>query len=112
MLRHDRAAKNQRRKSTMRIALICAVCLLAVPALAQTTGGSMSGGMTSMGKSAHAMNASTHTMPASVTQVDAKTGLVDVNAAGMALKVHFPPASLANLKAGDKITLQLGFTKP
>lgn len=53
-----------------------------------------------------------HDMAATVNAVDAKTGLVDVTAGGMALKVHFPPASLSNVKAGDSITLHLAFTKP
>ncbi|WP_458789026.1 hypothetical protein [Dyella jiangningensis] len=53
-----------------------------------------------------------HTMPATVSAVDAKTGVVDVTAAGMPLKVHFPPSSVASLKAGDQITLHLGFSKP
>ena len=53
-----------------------------------------------------------HDMPATVNAIDAKTGLVDVTAGGMALKVHFPPASLANVKAGDSITIHLAFTKP
>jgi hypothetical protein len=53
-----------------------------------------------------------HDMAATVTAVDSKTGLVDVKAGGMALKVHFPPAALANVKAGDSITLHLAFTKP
>ena len=52
-----------------------------------------------------------HAMPGTVTAIDTKTGMVDVNAEGMALRVHFPPASLANLKNGDKITLHLGFSK-
>lgn len=53
-----------------------------------------------------------HLMPATVNSVDQKTGLVDATAEGMALKVHFPPSALANLKAGDKITLHMGFSKP
>ena len=53
-----------------------------------------------------------HKMPATVSSVDTKTGLVEANAEGMALKVHFPPASVADLKAGDKITLHMGFSKP
>jgi hypothetical protein len=31
---------------------------------------------------------------------------------GMALKVRFSPKAMASLKAGDKITLHLGFSKP
>jgi hypothetical protein len=53
-----------------------------------------------------------HEMAAKVTSIDGKTGVVDVTADGMPLKVHFPPASLANVKAGDSITLHLAFTKP
>jgi hypothetical protein len=54
---------------------------------------------------------SMHTMPATVSSVDTKTGIVEVNSGGMSLKVHFPPASVADLKAGDKITLHMGFSK-
>ena len=53
-----------------------------------------------------------HLMPATVTAADATTGMVDVTAGGMALKVHFPPAAMKDLKPGDKITLHLGFTQP
>ena len=52
-----------------------------------------------------------HTMAAKVDAIDHKTGLVDVTSSGMKLKLHFPPASLANVNAGDTITLHLGFTK-
>lgn len=53
-----------------------------------------------------------HRMPATVTAADPATGIVDVTAGGMALKVHFPPAAMKDLKAGDKITLHLGFSQP
>ena len=53
-----------------------------------------------------------HDMAATVSAVDAKTGVVDVNAGGTNLRLHFPPASLANVKAGDSITVHLAFTKP
>ena len=53
-----------------------------------------------------------HVMPATVTAVDTKTGLIDVMAGSMALKLHFPPATLAAVKSGDKITLHLAFSKP
>jgi hypothetical protein len=53
-----------------------------------------------------------HAMPATVTSVDTKSGIVEVDASGMNLKVHFPPSSVADLKAGDKITLHMGFSKP
>lgn len=97
------------------IRLAFAFALLAAPAAAQSgsSSGSMgmdhSGSMTSMSGMHH--SGSFHAMPATVTSVDKKTGIVEVNSEGMGLKLHFPPASLANLKAGDKITLHLGFTK-
>jgi hypothetical protein len=53
-----------------------------------------------------------HDMAATVTAVNKTTGAVSVNAGGMSLHVHFPPASLANVNVGDKITVHLGFTKP
>jgi hypothetical protein len=95
-----------------RLATLAALILLAAPAAADDT--KSGGGMAQMGNMPGTMhhNASMHTMPATVTAVDDKTGLVEVNTAGMALKVHFPPAALSGLKAGDKITLHLGFTKP
>ena len=58
------------------------------------------------------MMGSMHMMPATVTAADTTTGVVDVMSGGMALKVHFPPKSMANLKVGDKITLHMGFSKP
>lgn len=53
-----------------------------------------------------------HAMPATVDSVDQQSGLVEATSEGMKLKVHFPPSALANLKAGDKITLHMGFSKP
>jgi hypothetical protein len=52
-----------------------------------------------------------HTMPATVTHADPQTGIVDVMADGMALRVHFPPDSMANLKAGDKIGLYMAYSQ-
>jgi Cu/Ag efflux protein CusF len=52
-----------------------------------------------------------HTMPATVTAADPRTGIVDVTSDGMALKVHFPQASMANLKAGDKIGLYMAYSQ-
>ena len=53
-----------------------------------------------------------HVMPATVTAADASTGIVDVDAGGMALKLHFPPAAMKDLKAGDKITVHMAFSQP
>jgi hypothetical protein len=79
------------------------------PAPASSSMGHADRGM--MHKMHHDGNSSMHKMPASVTSVDASTGMVGVEAGGMALTVHFPPSSMANLKVGDKITLHMGYTK-
>jgi hypothetical protein len=50
-------------------------------------------------------------MPVTITAIDSKTGLVDASAGGMAMKLHFPPPSLAGVKVGDKITVHLAFHK-
>jgi hypothetical protein len=52
-----------------------------------------------------------HTMPATVTHTDPNTGIVDVVASGMALRVHFPQDSMANLKVGDKIGLYMAYSQ-
>ena len=93
------------------IVTLCATLALAAsPALAQGQGAM--GGMNMPGMSGMGNMMGMHMMPATVTAIDTKTGLVDVTAGSMALKLHFPPASLAALKEGDKITLHLGFSKP
>ena len=65
-----------------------------------------------MHKDMHKNMMGMHMMPATVTAADTTTGVVDVTTAGMALKVHFPPKAMAGLKAGDKITLRMGYSKP
>ncbi len=52
-----------------------------------------------------------HDMPGTVTEVDHKTGMVEVESMNMKLKVHFPASTVADLKKGDKITLHLGYSK-
>lgn len=91
---------------------IAALASTAVPALAQNGQGGMSGmnGMSGMSNMGTMMGM--HMMKATVTAINGNSGLVDVTADGMALRVHFPPASLANLKVGDAVTLHLAFTKP
>jgi hypothetical protein len=68
-------------------------------------GGMMQGGM--MGGQMMGM----HAMTVTVTALDAKTGLVDASSGNMALKLHFPPASLAGVKTGDKLSVHLSFSK-
>lgn len=84
------------------------------PAPASTSMGPMGYGM-GQGKTIHRplhtpINASMHKMPATVTSVDKATGMVEATSEGMSLRVHFPPASVANLKAGEKIILHLGYS--
>lgn len=52
-----------------------------------------------------------HTIPVTVTAIDAKTGLVDVTTGSQAFKLPFPPSALTGVKAGDKITVHIGFHK-
>lgn len=100
-------------KTFRTLALASLLALSALPAFAHDTGsmGNM-GNMSNMPGMKMDNMMGMHDMAATVTAVDAKTGEVDASAGGMALKVHFPPASLANVKAGDKITLHLAFSKP
>ena len=92
------------------VTLCTTFALAASPAWAQNQGSMADMNMPGMSGMGNMMGM--HMMPATVTAIDTKTGLVDVAAGSMALKLHFPPASLASLKAGDKITLHLGFSKP
>ncbi|KRE87506.1 hypothetical protein ASG75_05120 [Rhodanobacter sp. Soil772] len=82
------------------------------PAPAASSMGHMSSGSMQHKMMKHDRNGSMHKMPATVTSADAKTGVVEVTTAGMSLKVHFPPASMAKLKAGDKIVLHMGYSTP
>lgn len=96
-----------------RLAIIPLIAALAVaaPALAQTDMSGMNN-MPGMNMSNMGTMMGMHVMKATVAAIDSKTGVVDATAGGMAVKVHFPPASLANVKVGDSITLHLAFTKP
>jgi hypothetical protein len=95
------------------LALALALCGLAVAQDSTSTSGmdKMSAMHSSM-KGMHGNMMGMHKMPGTVTAAEAKTGVVDVTTEGMALKVHFPPPAMANLKAGDKITLHMGFSQP
>lgn len=52
-----------------------------------------------------------HTMDGQVTKVDAKKGWVDIKTPEGRMKLHFPPAALADVKAGDSVTVELGMKK-
>ena len=51
---------------------------------------------------------SRHTMDGQVTKVDAKKGWVDVKTSEGSMKLHFPPETLANVKKGDSVSVELG----
>jgi hypothetical protein len=55
--------------------------------------------------------AAPHTMDGQVTKVDAKKGWVDIKTPEGRMKLHFPPAALQNVKAGDSVTVELGMKK-
>ena len=52
-----------------------------------------------------------HAMDGQVTKVDAKKGWVDIKMPEGRMKVHFPSASLENVKVGDSVTVELGMRK-
>jgi hypothetical protein len=49
-------------------------------------------------------------MDGEVTKVDAKKGWVDVKTPEGRMKLHFPPAALASVKKGDRVTVEIGMT--
>lgn len=91
----------------------------AAPALAQNSQSNqnmqgMQGmqGMNMQGSGMDHMNMmGMHQMPVTVTSVDMNTGIVEATSGDMKLRLHFPPASLASVKVGDKITLHMAFMK-
>lgn len=101
--------------------VMLAGCAVAMAAIAQDTtppGSTPSAGQAPGVHMTHTSKTGTmvdmhgmHTMPATVTDADPKTGVVDVMADGMALRVHFPPASMVNLKSGDKIGLYMAYSQ-
>lgn len=91
------------------LALASILALSVTPVLAHDSGSMNGMNMSNMDmKNMKGM----HEMAATVSAVDNGTGIVDVDAGGIKLRVHFPPSALADVRAGDKITLHLAFTKP
>jgi hypothetical protein len=48
-----------------------------------------------------------HSMDGEATKVDAKKGWIDVKTPEGSMKLHFPPDALANIKKGDRVTVEL-----
>jgi hypothetical protein len=49
-----------------------------------------------------------HSMDGEVTKVDPKRGWIDVKTSEGSMKLHFPPEALADVKKGDRVTVDLG----
>lgn len=52
-----------------------------------------------------------HKMSGTIENIDHKTGMLRLKTGEGPLELHFPPPSIKDLKAGDAITVQLGFSK-
>ncbi len=48
-----------------------------------------------------------HTMEGEVTRIDQNKGTVSVKTAEGTLDLHFPPSALANIKKGDRVSVEL-----
>lgn len=64
--------------------------------------GMSSDGMSKMGE---------HSMSGTVSHVDGKKGMVKLKTEEGTLDLHFPPDALKDVKKGDKITVNLSFSK-
>ena len=85
----------QRTRSTL--AAAAAMLLFSATAVsAQSSGG------TSAGMKGH------HSMDGEVTKVEPKRGWIDVKTPEGSMKLHFPPDALADIKKGDRVTVELG----
>ena len=105
-------------KTLSAIITVAALSLAAAPALAQGEHDMQGMPMPSGGMAMQRMDMShmtnvtgAHDMAATVSSIDHKTGIVEADADGQKLRVHFPPDSLSGINTGDKITLHMGFTK-
>ena len=83
----------------------------------KSTGGSASDGAQSSMQGEHkgaptkggkAMGS--HQMVGTVEDIDTQKGIVDLKTGEGDLKLHFPPKSVANIKKGDQIQVQLSFS--
>jgi hypothetical protein len=54
--------------------------------------------------------AGSHVVQGEVTKVDAKKGWIDVKTPDGRMKLHFPPAALEGVKAGDGVSIEVALT--
>ena len=94
--------------STVIVAALAATCVLAGQGLAQSPARPEPSASATKPSAADTMGH--HTMDGEVTKVDAKKGWVDVKTPEGRMKLHFPPAALASVKKGDRVTVELGMT--
>lgn len=52
-----------------------------------------------------------HSMSGTVTMIDHTTGMLTLKTEEGNLKLHFPPATVKQLKEGDTITVHLSYTQ-
>ncbi|MHB1951253.1 MAG: hypothetical protein ACYCQK_07230 [Acidiferrobacteraceae bacterium] len=90
-----------------------AVALFSTSAWAATTG--MSHG--SMGANEHCTHykmagheTGVHQMAGTVTAINHRTGILSLKTPEGMLRLHFPPASLRQVKRGERLDVHLGFT--
>jgi hypothetical protein len=98
------------RVSALVVTATAATWLVAGPVLAQAPAPAKPGVAQSPSPSASDKMAR-HTMEGEVTKVDAKKGWIDVKTPEGRMKLHFPPAALANVKKGDSVSVELGLRK-
>jgi hypothetical protein len=51
-----------------------------------------------------------HSMSGQVTSIDTKKGWIHLKTAEGTMIMHFPPQTLAGVKKGDRLTVELGLT--
>jgi hypothetical protein len=95
--------------STVIVAAAAATCVLAGQGVAQSPAPPQPSASAGKASAADATMGH-HTMDGEVTKVDAKKGWVDVKTPEGRIKLHFPPAALASVKKGDRVTVELGMT--
>jgi len=94
--------------SSMIVAAMAATCVFAGQGLAQSP--AKPEPSASSDKAAPETMKGKHSMDGEVTKVDAKKGWVDVKTPEGRMKLRFPPAALASVKKGDRVTVEIGMT--
>jgi hypothetical protein len=94
---------------SMIVAAMAATCVLTGQGLAQSPAKPEPSASPAKAGTADSMKGQ-HSMEGEVTKVDAKKGWVDVKTPEGRMKLHFPPAALASVKKGDRVTVEIGMT--